>query len=126
MSTNSGREGSCERCDHPMNEHTRKSESKCKNKACRKQWEICQSAVHGEDGGISRRICYKPCSCKEKYHPDKAKSALPLAPHEYKIGHPGYRALSQEEEEEDEEEEEEEEILCRFIKITDRRPTHEY
>ncbi|KFY80900.1 hypothetical protein V499_00285 [Pseudogymnoascus sp. VKM F-103] len=36
---------------------------------------------------------------KTVYHPDKAKSALPLAPHEYKIGHPGYRALSQEEEE---------------------------
>lgn len=121
MSTNSGREGTCERCDHPKDGHARKSESKCKNKACGKQWEICQGGVHGEVQDNLRRICYKPCNCKEKYYPDKVKFALPLAPHEYKIGHPGYRALSQEEEEDDEEE-----VLCRFIKITDRRPTHDY
>ncbi|KFY96770.1 hypothetical protein V500_02320 [Pseudogymnoascus sp. VKM F-4518 (FW-2643)] len=109
MSTNSGREGTCERCDHPKDGHARKSESKCKNKACGKQWEICQGGVHGEVQDNLRRICYKPCNCKEKYYPDKVKFALPLAPHEYKIGHPGYRALSQEEEEDDEEE-----VLCRL------------
>lgn len=121
MSTNSGRgDEACKRCDHPMNEHARKSESKCKNKKCGKQWEICQ-AWHGQGGDANtRRICYKPCNCNEKYNPDKAKFALPLAPHEYKIGHPGYRAVSEEEEEE------EEEVLCTFFKITNRRLTHNY
>ncbi len=42
-----------------------------------------------------------PCYCGEQYYPDKARAAVPLASHEYKPGHPGYRPLTPETEEYD-------------------------
>lgn len=42
-----------------------------------------------------------PCGCGGKYYPDKAKSAVPLEPHEFVSGHPGYRPLSPDEGEDD-------------------------
>ncbi|KAF4627264.1 hypothetical protein G7Y89_g10891 [Cudoniella acicularis] len=97
MSTSSGRKGSCERCGHMLNEHAQGRDSKCTK--CKKPFEICQAFIHGSDGGW--RLCYIPCSCGEKYYPDKAKPARPLAPHEYMTNHPGYRPLPPDEEYED-------------------------
>ncbi|KAH9204585.1 hypothetical protein DL95DRAFT_418146 [Leptodontidium sp. 2 PMI_412] len=97
MSTNSSREGDCERCGHFMNEHARVRESKCKK--CKKAFEICKAHIYGSDGGW--RICFIPCSCGKEYYPDKAKAAVPLAPHEYKREHQGFRPLPDEQYEED-------------------------
>ncbi|KAL2176554.1 uncharacterized protein P884DRAFT_278264 [Thermothelomyces heterothallicus CBS 202.75] len=76
MTTSSGRKGFCARCGHPMNGHTAAREAKCK-KMQKKGW----------------RICHKPCYCGVEYYPDKARSARPLEPHEYKPDHPGFRPL---------------------------------
>jgi hypothetical protein len=94
MSTSSGRKGSCERCGHFLDGHARTSESKCKK--CHKLFDICQVATHR-----GWRICFIPCNCGEKYYPDKARAAVPLASHEYQPNHPGYRALTPENEEYD-------------------------
>jgi hypothetical protein len=77
-----------------------KGDSKCKNSKCKKFFEICQAPIHGSDGR-GWRLCYIPCSCGEKYYPDKARAAVPLAPHEYQADHPGYRPLPPDEEYED-------------------------
>lgn len=90
MSTSSGREGFCERCGHSKNEHALKADSKCKK--CKRNFEICQQTHSGVRG---RRLCYIPCSCGEKYYPDKAKAAVPLEPHEYLPSHPGYWPLEE-------------------------------
>jgi hypothetical protein len=91
MTTSSGREGFCTRCRHANNEHTREREAKCKK--CKKGFEICQVGDHGDDNSAGWRLCFIPCGCGKKYYPDKAKSAVPLQPHEYAVDHPGYRPL---------------------------------
>ncbi|AEO57112.1 hypothetical protein MYCTH_2302925 [Thermothelomyces thermophilus ATCC 42464] len=93
MTTSSGRKGFCARCGHPMNGHTAAREAKCKK--CKKVFDICQVNYHGLGGYDPEgwRICYKPCYCGVKYYPDKAHSARPLEPHEYKPDHPGFRPL---------------------------------
>lgn len=40
------------------------------------------------------RICWLPCSCGEEYYPDKARATRPLASHEYRPGHAGFRPRS--------------------------------
>jgi hypothetical protein len=95
MSTSSGREGFCTRCGHANNEHARQRESKCKK--CKKGFEICQAGVHFRSLGW--KLCFIPCGCGKKYYPDKAKSAVPLEPHEYVPDHPGYRPLYLDEDE---------------------------
>jgi hypothetical protein len=97
MSTSSGREGSCERCGHPLNEHARKSESKCKG--CKRHFEICQQ-IHL--GGSGYRLCYIPCTCGKENYPDKAKVATPLEPYEYLLNHPGYRPREYSDDDEEE------------------------
>ena len=92
MSTSSGRKGYCSRCGHANNEHAREKEAKCKK--CKKGFEVCQVGVHGDVSSPGWRICFAPCTCGEKYYPDKAKSAKPLEPHEYVTTHAGYRAMS--------------------------------
>ncbi|KAF8847675.1 hypothetical protein BDZ45DRAFT_811391 [Acephala macrosclerotiorum] len=97
MSASSGREGHCERCGHWLDGHAAIKHSKCLK--CKKQFEICQVSIHAEDTRGKRRLCFIPCSCGEKYYPPDAKNAIPLAPHEYMPGHPGYRPLSPDEDE---------------------------
>lgn len=77
------------------NEHAKERDSKCKN--CKKGFEICQAGIHGRSRGW--KLCFVPCGCGKKYYPDKAKSAVPLEPHEYVPGHPGYRPLTPDEDE---------------------------
>jgi hypothetical protein len=93
MSTSSGRDERkfCTRCDHTLNEHARERDSKCKK--CKKIFEICQTGLHGIEKSGAWKLCFIPCSCGKDYWPDLAKAAKPLEPHEYKIGHPGYRPL---------------------------------
>ncbi|KAH6628119.1 hypothetical protein F5144DRAFT_296976 [Chaetomium tenue] len=101
MSTESGRKGSCNRCGHPMGKHAKKRDSKCQK--CKKTFDICQVGFHGSvsggqpvDTAVGWRICWVPCSCGEQYYPDKARAARPLASHEYKPEHPGFRPRSPE------------------------------
>ncbi|CAM6004407.1 unnamed protein product [Sphagnum balticum] len=98
MSTSSGRKGACERCGHMLNEHAHPRDSKCKK--CKKVFEICQVSIHGDGSQRAWRLCFIPCLCGKTHYPDKARAAVPLADHEYKPEHPGYRALDEEEYEE--------------------------
>ncbi|KAF8850012.1 hypothetical protein BDZ45DRAFT_209064 [Acephala macrosclerotiorum] len=97
MSASSGRKGHCMRCSHWLDGHAAVKHSKCLK--CKKQFEICQVSIHAEDTRGKRRLCFIPCSCGENYYPLDAKNAIPLAPHEYVPGHPGYRPLSPDEDE---------------------------
>lgn len=86
MTTSSGRTRWCVRCGHYMNEHARVVDSKCTK--CNKAFVSCQSRGHQ-----GWRLCFIPCSCGAEYYPDKARAAVPLASHEYRKDHAGYRAL---------------------------------
>lgn len=93
MSTSSGRKNQCSCCGHQLNEHSSTKGSKCKK--CKKVFDICQAGYHGQEGfsPLGWRICKVPCSCGERYYPDKAKAAHPLQPHEYDTEHPAYCPL---------------------------------
>lgn len=95
MSTSSGRLKNCSCCGHPLNEHAKPRDSRCKK--CNKAFEICQSGYHGDEDGspLGWRICRVPCGCGERFYPDKAREARALEPHEYVADHPGYRPLEE-------------------------------
>jgi len=97
MPTSSGRKGSCKRCGHPLNEHARKSESKCKE--CKSHFEICQQTYLGISG---YRLCYVPCTCGKINYPTRRRVVTPLEPYEYLPDHPGYRPREYSDEEEEE------------------------
>jgi hypothetical protein len=78
-----------------LNEHAHPRDSKCKK--CKKIFEICQVSINGDGTQKAWRLCFIPCSCGKTHYPAKARAAVPLADHEHKPEHPGYRALDEDE-----------------------------
>jgi hypothetical protein len=97
ITTSSSREGFCKRYSYTLNKHAQKIDSRCKK--CKRYFKICQQD-HLE---LGYKLYYIPCSCREIYYPNKAKSAKPLKPHEYLEGHPSYQPPKDDKEEEDDE-----------------------